>query len=102
MPETINYVISCVTYDDSGSMIESVGQHRWLGNGQFEPEKTMVPRSIVLTNIDVGLVSYTVYEEDGKWHMGHKVVKFTLNERDFIRTDGKKVEGDSLGDLSEC
>lgn len=101
MPETINYVISCATYDDSG-LIESVGQHRWLGKGQFEPEKTMVGRSIVLTNIDVGLVSYTIYQDNGKWRLGSKLVKFTVNEQEFIRADGNKAEGDSLGDLPEC
>jgi hypothetical protein len=102
MLETINYVISCVKYDDSEKLIELVGQHRWLGNGQFEPQKTMVRRSIVITNIDVGLVSYTVYQNDGKWHLGGKLVKFMLNEKEFIRTDGNKIEADSLGDLPEC
>jgi hypothetical protein len=102
MHETIHYVITCATYDESGSTVELVGQHRWLGAGRFEPQKTLVGRSIVVINIDAGLVSYPVYQKDGKWHIGNKVVKFTLNDMDFLRTDGAEVEGDSLGDLPPC
>ena len=102
MPETIHYVITCAKYDKSGSIVETVGQHRWLDDGRFEPQKTLVGRSILVTNIDAGLVSYTVYQKDNQWHLGGKLVKFKVGDIDFLRTDGKKVEVDSLGDLPQC
>lgn len=103
MGTKIDFVISAARYRRmskkvSVRIVDSVKHHRLYGNsvvGQGE----IVSRQNVISNLDVGMIYYTAIFKEGKFVLKNKIIKYSLPEGDFIRTDGENARGDNLGDL---
>ncbi|MEM3095182.1 MAG: DUF3892 domain-containing protein [Nitrososphaera sp.] len=97
MAVNIDYVISAVRRAKSKKQIDSVKQHRLYGSSVGQGEEAS--RQQAISNIDAGMIYYTITFSKGRYALGERVIKYAHGNTDYIRTDNKRIASDSLGNL---
>ena len=97
MSVSANYIITAVRLDSTDTRIDSVRRHRHTNGRMGDAE--VATRTKIAYDIQSGLSHITAYEQNGKWYWGDNVSVLNIRGRDFIRTDGNKIERDNLGNL---
>ncbi len=95
-----DYLISKVRYDPERKRIESVEVRRDMGDKVSDPV-AIIPRNIIVQNIEKHIVFMTIFKSARGWCKGRKVEVVAIDDQKFVRTDRNNVPKDSLDDLPE-
>lgn len=94
-----DYVITAVKFKTEKRHIEQVKIME--DNGEQLLAEQITSRQEIVSAIGRGVSFVTAYPKDGKWQRGDNVEVVIINNTQFIRTDGDRIEEDNLGELPE-
>ena len=100
MAKWADKLISEVKYDDDHSRIIECKVHEDKTDKVGPSFKEA--RETVAKNLE-SMTYYTIFKKAGseEWSKGDNVIRFSIDNEVFIRTDGNKVKSDNLGNLPE-
>ncbi len=93
-------VITAVKFKKERRHIEQV--KLWKDEGeQLSSTEKIISRQDVISLMEMKVSFVTAYQKEGKWQKGDNVEIVLINNVQFIKTDGDRIEEDNLGKLPE-
>ena len=94
-----DYVVTAVRYTDDGTRIDRM--QRWEDAGDRLADAQPVSRSSAKMMLALGRSYVTASDGPNGWQRGQEIGLVTVDGEQYLRTDGRTVPADDLGDLPE-